>query len=291
MQDARSVISQTEVVIQGVTRALALGAGTLTAATLIGVTTVGSAPQAALDPRAKTDIRACVDRKTGEMRIPRSTRPCFTRERTMTWSITGPVGPVGPGGPVGPVGPQGQIGPQGAPGGRGPAGADGATGPAGPAGPAGGFGAYGSFDDTETVSIPAPPTALAVPLRRTVFAQGVSIVDSTKITMADSGVYNIAFSLQLQNTSNQRRVVTIWLSRNGTTVPLTSTDEYLATDVTGEREVAAWNFFVESAAGDRFELMIAADGNGAQILYGTSANSGSGAPLIPSTILTVNQVG
>jgi hypothetical protein len=169
-------------------------------------------------------------------------------------------------------------------------GPSGPRGEPGPSGPAGGFGAYGSFDDTDVVPIPATG-AIPVPLRRTLFAQGASIVDSTKITMDTAGVYNIAFSLQLLNTVNQRRVVTIWLSQNGVAVPISSTDEYLATDTTGERAVAAWNFFVVAAPGDYFELMIAANGTGTEIFYGTSENSDDGAPLIPSAILTVNQVG
>jgi len=264
--------------VPGVMRALAMGAGTLITATLIGLATVGSAPQALQQPSSGSAVRACVDRATGDMRIPRTNRPCFRRERALIWSIVGPVGPAGPAGIRGPSGLPGVPGPSGP------------RGEPGPSGPAGGFGAYGSFDDTDVVPIPATG-AIPVPLRRTLFAQGASIVDSTKITMDTAGVYNIAFSLQLLNTVNQRRVVTIWLSQNGVAVPISSTDEYLATDTTGERAVAAWNFFVVAAPGDYFELMIAANGTGTEIFYGTSENSDDGAPLIPSAILTVNQVG
>lgn len=311
--------SQTEGVVQGPRRALVLGAVTLAIAALIGLFTVGSAPQAAQQTTTSPVIRACVDRASGDMRIPRTTRPCFVRERTLIWSVEGPEGPqgrVGDQGPPGPSGPQGATGPAGLPGPRGPAGADGAAGapgpvgPAGPAGPqgdpgpagpqgdpgpvgpAGGFGAYGSFDDTATVTINFSQ-ATPIPLRRTLLAQGVSIADLTKVTMADPGVYNIAFSLQLFNSANARRVITVWLSKNGSPVPDTSTDVYLGTAMDSERAVAAWNFFVDAQVGDYYELIITTDGTtGAapQILAGDSVNSAL-APRIPSTILTVNQVG
>ena len=178
---------------------------------------------------------------------------------------------------------------------RGSQGDPGPTGPQGdpgPTGPPGGFGAYGSFDDTASVNI-SFGQAIAIPLRRTLAAQGVSIANSTRITMDDTGVYNIAFSLQLLNSANARRVITVWLSKNGSPVADSSTDIYLGTAVDSERAVAAWNFFVQSQPGDYYELIIATDGTtGAvpQIYAGDSVNSAL-APRIPSTILTVNQVG
>lgn len=218
-----------------------------------------------------------------------------------TWalgtSLIGPPGAIGPRGPSGGTGPQGPAGPQGL---TGPQGAQGIQGPVGPQGLPGGFGAYGSFDDTATVPVTfvAPPNnvATAVQLRRTLFAQGVSVVDDTGIRMVAAGKFNIAFSLQLLNRANARRTVTLWLSKNGVDVgnwiPWTSTDLQLGTTVDTERRVAAWNFFVDAAAGDTYTLMIAADGDRVDILAGDSLNvDPPGVPQIPSTILTVNQVG
>ena len=211
-----------------------------------------------------------------------------------TWVLgTSLIGPAGSTGPRGSTGATGAVGATGATGPAGPTGATGpagAVGPAGPQGDPGGFGAYGSFDDTGSYAVPEVGF-VAVPLRRTLAAQGVAIDSSTRITMDDTGVYNIAFSLQLLSASNARRTVTIWLSQNGQAVPYSATDVYLGTDVTGERAVAAWNFFVESTPGDYFELVAAVNGDNVQILSGPATNADDGAPDIPSTILTVNQVG
>jgi len=210
---------------------------------------------------------------------------------------SGPQGPEGPQGIQGLQGLQGIAGPAGSTGAQGPAGPTGPAGPAGatgPAGPAGGFGAYGSFYDTADLALPAA-TPTPVRLNTTQFSSGVSIFGTNKITFAQAGRYNIAFSSQLKSAAAQRRNITIWLSKNGTAqanwMPETSTDVILGTSVEDEKAVAAWNFFVDAAAGDYYVLMIVSSGTNVSLDGGVSLNGGLGLPEIPSTILTVNQVG
>ena len=280
-----------------------MGAATLAIAALIGIITVGSAPQAAQQTASSPVIRACVDRASGDMRIPRTTRPCFARERTLTWSVTGPAGPVGPAGAQGPTGPQGPAGADGAPGARGPAGPLGPAGPAGPqgdpgptgpqgdpgpTGPPGGFGSYGSFMDLQTQTNTSPGNPLPVFLRTTDLSSGVSIVDDTKITVDDTGVYNIAFSAQLTKTDGGSDTIYLWLRTNGIDVPDSNTALILVGG--GAKQVAAWNFVVPLAAGQHATLMWASADSAAQIVYVSDAATPYG-PAIPSVILTVNQVG
>lgn len=188
---------------------------------------------------------------------------------------------IGPTGPTGPTGAPGSAGAAGSPG------AAGAPGPAGATGPAGGFGAYGSFFDTTDVLLTTSPQAL--PLDTTDFASGVSIDASSPshITFAEPGTYNVAFSLQLSNAANTRRVVKLWLSQNGVNVDWSAGDVYLGTSVDAERAVVAWNYFVNvSSPGEYVELNAVADGTGVSVLADESSS-----PRIPSTIVTVNQVG
>jgi len=259
--------------------------------------TVGSAPQAAQQKQAEPVIRACVDRASGEMRIPRTTRPCFTRERTLVWSVMGPEGPAGA---PGPPGPQGEAGPPGAPGSRGPAGATGPAGPAGPAGaagatgppgppgPAGGFGGHGSFLDLQTQTNTSPGNPLPILLRTTELSSGVSIVNNSDITVDDTGVYNISFSAQISKTDAGSDTVYIWLRLNGVDVPDSNTGLVLTGG--GAKQVAAWNFFASLGAGQHATLMWASLDANARILYENDAATPYG-PGIPSMIVTVNQVG
>lgn len=205
------------------------------------------------------------------------------------------TGEVGDQGPQGPQGIQGLMGPQGPNGATGLQGQQGIQGPVGAQGSAGGFGVYGSFYDTNTTDLVAG-NAVPIPMNQTAFSKGVSIVDGYKITFAQSGKYNISFSSQIFNNSNAQRAIVIWLSRNGVQssnwVPESSTDLYLGKDAVTERKVAAWNFFVDASVGDYFALMIATNGTCVS-LYGNNSDisSPAGIPAIPSTILTVNQIG
>ena len=190
------------------------------------------------------------------------------------------------------IGPQGPAGFSGG-GSRGPAGPTGATGPQGPAGITLGYNGYFIDNTTETFTT----TAKAIPFNTTVFSSGVSIANNaegaprkTRITFANAGKYNIQFSSQLFNQGKKGVVFSLWLTKNGSSVANSSTDVYVGTSTDTERHAIAWNFFVDAAANDWFELT-AVSSDSVQILSGESLNKTIGAPDIPGTILTVNQVG
>jgi len=114
-------------------------------------------------------------------------------------------------------------------------------------------------------------------------ASGVSIASNSRITLANSGTYNIQFSAQL-NADTGADTIWIWLKKNGTNVSNTATKLVLANN---EANIAAWNFVVDSAASDYFELVWQNDNGHAKLLTEAAA---SNYPAIPSIILTVTQV-
>ena len=242
--------------------------------------------------------------------------------------LTGPAGPQGDPGPTGATGAtgaQGEIGPPGpagdtgatgasaydiwislgnsgteadfiaslagATGATGPQGIQGDVGPQGPAGPPGasGLGYYGSFYDTTTQLNTTPDTAHPMTLNTTDSANGVSITAGSHITFDHPGVYNIAFSAQLERTQGGNSAqVDIWLSNNGTAVPTSNTE--LSLQAGAVRLVAAWNFFVTvTQAGDYYELVWSSNEDNADILY-LPPQTAPDRPAIPSLIVTVNQV-
>ncbi len=292
-----------------------VGAVWVVVAGALGMLASSASPIAASGERASTTIRACVDRATGDMRIPRSARPCYQREREITWSIAGPPGPAGPQGPAGSQGPAGAQGPPGAqgptgtaggPGPAGPAGSPGGPGPAGPAGPAGpegtagpagpigpagpagGFGAYGNFLDLQTQTNTSPGNPLPILLRTTELSSGVSVVNDADITVDDTGVYNIAFSAQITKTDPGTDTVYLWLRIGGVDVPDSNTA--LVLSGSGAKQVAAWNFFASLGAGGHATLMWASLDANARIVYESDGATPYG-PAIPSMIVTVSQVG
>ena len=112
----------------------------LAALPLVLVTGVALAAQPGGRQSTNAVIHACVNKKTGLVRIAAA---CRRGERSMSWNTegargaNGAPGAAGPQGPAGALGAAGPKGDTGAPGAAGPAGAVGPQGPAGPAGPAG----------------------------------------------------------------------------------------------------------------------------------------------------------
>jgi hypothetical protein len=151
----------------------------------------------------------------------------------------------------------------------------------------GGFGAYGSYYSTVDQINTANGT-LPMTLNTTDFESDISVVSGSRITMANAGKYNIAFSAQFHNTGGggSGTVVNIWLAKNGNPVPDSSTRVTVNTN--SPYVVSAWNFFVNAIAGDYYQIMWTTN-NANIILEREDANAIH--PAIPSVIITVNQVG
>lgn len=118
----------------------------------------------------------------------------------------------------------------------------------------------GSFYDTTTQSATAnTATLMTINSTDTPNTNEVSIVDGSKITTTYPGVYNLQFSVQLQNTDNAIQDISIWLRQNGT--DLVGSTGFVSIPArksasAGEEahEIIGWNYFVTMAAGDYIQL-------------------------------------
>lgn len=74
---------------------------------------------------------------------------------------------------------------------------------------------YGGFSDStdQTSGITA---GTAITFNTVDVADGVSLVDNSKLTVPNTGKYMLQFSIQLKNTDNAQQDATIWLRINGT---------------------------------------------------------------------------
>jgi hypothetical protein len=61
-------------------------------------------------------------------------------------------------------------------------------------------------------------TAYAVTYDTTDFPDGITITSGSRITFADTGVYNITYSIQFENSNNDTESVDIWLRYEGTDI-------------------------------------------------------------------------
>ena len=197
---------------------------------------------------------------------------------------TAPVPIPGPSGPAGPIGPTGLKGDKGDTGLTGPKGDTGATGATGPPG-TGGLGSYGSFFDTTTQTNLGGASGNAFKFNTTDFNSGVSIQSTSQIKMTNAGKYNIVFSAQMEKTDSGTDTIEFWLKKNGSNQSNTNTKFYLVGN--GAKAVASWNFFVDAAANDYYQIFWYSADNAVRAL----AEIAGTRPAIPSIIMTVNQVG
>lgn len=118
---------------------------------------------------------------------------------------------------------------------------------------------YGAFSDYVDQSAVAN-TATAMLLRTTDFANGVSVVSNTKMTVAQAGIYNLQWSAQFNNSDTQLHDVSVWIRQDGTGPGVDvagSTGLISIPNSHGGVDghiIAGWNYFVSLQAGDFVEL-------------------------------------
>jgi hypothetical protein len=153
-------------------------------------------------------------------------------------------------------------------------------------------GYYGAFQDNTTQTAASANTAYPVKLNTTDLSNGVSVVNDgsanpTIIKLANTGIYNIQFSLQLEKTGgNGNFIVDIWARKNGIDIPATTGKVVLTGSANASPIVAAWNYVFDLVAGDSLQLMWSTSNDNVVILASPAV---SPHPAIPSAILTVTQ--
>jgi hypothetical protein len=148
---------------------------------------------------------------------------------------------------------------------------------------------YGQFSDTTTQSGSAN-TAYAMKFNTTDFALNTRIVSESRITVDNTGIYNIQFSAQLGNTANTTVDFDIWFAYTGSNIANSNTQVTL-NKVPGSvgRLVAAWNVATPIQANDYIEIYWSCTGATGQI-QSSPAATGPTRPAIPSTIATLTQI-
>jgi len=153
-------------------------------------------------------------------------------------------------------------------------------------------GYYGAFQDNTSQTAASINTAYAVKLNTTDLTNGVSVVNDgssnpTRITLANTGIYNIQFSLQLEKTGGSGNMIAdIWIRKNGVDIPSTTGKVVLTGSANASPVIAAWNYVLNLVAGDYVQLMWATSNTNVEIV---AAAATSPHPAIPSAILTVTQ--
>jgi hypothetical protein len=151
---------------------------------------------------------------------------------------------------------------------------------------------HGAFQDSTDQTAANTTTAYAVTFNTTDFSNGVTIASNSRITVADSGIWNLQFSIQFTNTTNLSQDVDVWFRVNGTNAA-NSNSRFGFAPRKGASDpyhiIAAMNYFLSLNATDYVEIMWRPTDIGVQIeQYAASASPTR--PAVPSAIVTMSFV-
>jgi hypothetical protein len=151
---------------------------------------------------------------------------------------------------------------------------------------------YGAFHDSSIQTAIVANTNYEITFTDTDLSNGISIGSpSSRIVFANSGVYNITFSVQFVNQSVHIQHANIFLKLNGTNIP--SSNSYVSIHGTHGgvhgHVIATVNFMMQVTANDYIELVFNATATDVSIetipLIVTPST-----PASPSVILTLQQI-
>ena len=151
---------------------------------------------------------------------------------------------------------------------------------------------YGAFQDGTDQTAANTTTAYAVTFDTTDFSNGVTLSNSSRLNVAQAGIYNLQFSIQFKNTTNDTQDVDVWFRKNGTNIDKSNSRFGLGPKKSAgdpSHIIGALNFFVSLAANDYVEIMWRPSDVGVSIEH-YAASSTPTRPAIPSVIATLSFV-
>ena len=151
---------------------------------------------------------------------------------------------------------------------------------------------YGAFRDSTDQTAANTTTAYAVTFNTTDFSNGVTIASGSRITVAETGIWNLQFSIQFTNTTNSSQDVDVWFRVNGTNIA-NSNSKFGFAPRKGANDpyhiIAAMNYFVSLNATDYVEIMWRPTDTGVSIEQYAAGTSPT-RPAVPSAIVTMSFV-
>jgi hypothetical protein len=151
---------------------------------------------------------------------------------------------------------------------------------------------YGAFQDSTDQTAANTTTAYAVTFNTTDFTNGVTLSNSSRLNVAQAGIYNLQFSIQFKNTTNDGQDVDIWFRKNGTNIDNSNSRFHLPARKSGgdpSHLIAALNFFFSLAANDYVEIMWRPTDVGVSLEHFATSSSPT-RPAVPSAIATLSFV-
>ncbi len=75
---------------------------------------------------------------------------------------------------------------------------------------------YGAFQDSTDQTAANTTTAYAITFDTTDYANGITLSNTSRLNVSQGGLYNVQFSIQFKNTTNDTQDAEVWFRKNGT---------------------------------------------------------------------------
>jgi hypothetical protein len=151
---------------------------------------------------------------------------------------------------------------------------------------------YGAFQDGTDQTAANTTTAYAITFDTTDFNNGVTLSNSSRLNVSQAGIYNIQFSIQFKNTTNDTQDVDVWFKKNGTNIDKSNSRFGLGPRKSSgdpTHMISAMNFFVSMETNDYVEIMWRPSDVGVSIEHFATSSTPT-RPAVPSVIATVTFV-
>jgi hypothetical protein len=151
---------------------------------------------------------------------------------------------------------------------------------------------YGAFQDSTDQAAANTTTAYAITFDTTDFSNGVTLSNSSRLNVAQSGIYDLQFSIQFKNTTNDTQDVDVWFRKNGTDIANSNSKFGMPPRKSSgdpSHIIAAMNFFVSLAANDYLQIMWRPSDVGVSLEHYAAASTPT-RPAVPSVIATLSFV-
>ena len=151
---------------------------------------------------------------------------------------------------------------------------------------------YGAFQDSTDQTAVSTTVAYPMTFDTTDFSNGVYLSNSSRMNVRNAGIYNVQFSVQLENQDNAQHDVDIWFRKNGTNITASNSKFTVPARKSASifgHVIGAINYFVELAANDYIEIVWRTESTDVS-LEQTPAESSPTRPATPSVIATMQYV-
>lgn len=147
---------------------------------------------------------------------------------------------------------------------------------------------YGNFSSLATQTVTAADTETIATFSVEEDTNNVTLVDSSKITVKETGDYFLQFSAQFAKSGSSAAQADIWLKKNGVNIP--NTNSRVTMQGNPNEVLITLNYVLDLHADDYIQIAFSSADAATQIKYYGETTSPT-RPALPSIIASVNLIG